>query len=348
MIRRVDSSHRRPNLPSTRPQKPTARRLVSRDELSTGGGASLRSRLLQGAAKRPPSTYTVQPGDSYHRIAQNRATELLQQRGLTKGDATWSKEWHTLAHQLVQELMAANGGKPLRPGDQLPVVGGSQPAPKPPVDTAPVTPSSPTPSTPTTPAAPVPPTPAAPTTPGEVGSAMVNQFAGDSDGRNANCGFASSLMALKLLGKDTSQLGGTDYEKAMKLRALGGGGTNDRQWGTVNQVVNGLRAAGAQASAVPNTWGADKAKAVELMKQAFLKGDPTAFVVAGNPALGWPKDVSYNGGHFVTVAGYDQASNTFTVLDPVAKKPIQVSPEQLANYLKDGNAELGEVVQVTP
>lgn len=344
MIRRVDTSHRRPQLPKPTKQTQTPRRLVSRDELSTGRGAALRARLLQGTAKTPPATYTVQPGDSYHRIAQNRATELLQQRGLTKGDASWSTEWHRLSYQLVQELMAANGGRPLRPGDQLPVVGGAQPAPKPPVDTAPVTPS--TPNTPATPATPS--TPTTPTPPGEFGSAMVNQFAGDSDGRNANCGFASSLMSLKLLGIDTSALGGSDYEKAMKLRQLGGGGTNDRDWGTVAQVVRGLNAAGAHAEGVPNTWGADKAKAVEVMKQAFLSGKPMAFVVAGNPALGWPNEVSYNGGHFVTVAGYDQASNTFTVMDPVAKKPIQVTPDQLANYLKDGNAELGEVVQVTP
>lgn len=337
------------------------RSLFRPDELSAGRGAALRAKQLNGVASvvKPAATYTVQPGDSYHRIAQNRATEILTQRGLSKSDPNWSTEWHRLSHQLVQELMISNNGRPLRPGDVLQVPGTHlQPAPAPapvdpntPAQVGPSTPATPpaTPVTPSTPATPATP-PATPTVPAEVGSAMVNQFAGDADGRNANCGFASSLMTLKLLGIDSPALKGlgSDYEKAMKLRELGGGGTNDREWGTVNQVVRGLNAAGAHAAAVPNTWGSDKAKAVEFMKQAFLKGDPTAFVAAGNPALGWPKDVSYNGGHFVTVAGYDAKSNTFTVLDPVAKKPIQVTPEQLANYLKDGNAEQGEVIQVTP
>ncbi len=337
---------RRPSTPPV-PSKPRAEVFRGKDELSIGRGAALRqAKDLKGFASAVRPTYTVQPGDSYHRIAQNRATELLTERGLSRSDPSWSKEWHTLSHQLVKELMVSNGGRPLRPGDVLEVPGSTQPAP---VTPAPVNPSQVSPASPgTLPSTPA--VPSTPTVPQEVGSAMVNQFAGDADGRNANCGFASSLMTLKLLGIDSKALQGlgSDYEKAMKLRQLGGGGTNDRDWGTVNQVVNGLRAAGANATAVPNTWGSDKAKAVEYMKQAFLSGNPVAFVAAGNPALGWPKDVSYNGGHFVTVAGYDATSNSFTVLDPVAKKPIQVTPEQLANYLKDGNAEQGEVVQVTP
>ncbi len=107
------------------------------DELSTGRGRALRSAL---AHLRPPppeavppsaSAYTVQPGDSYHRIAQNLATEQLAARGLSPSDPSYSVEWHRLAHQLVQELQASNGHRPLRPGDQL-LLPGAQPVAAPP------------------------------------------------------------------------------------------------------------------------------------------------------------------------------------------------------------------------
>ena len=186
----------------------------------------------------------------------------------------------------------------------------------------------------------------APSLPIDAGN-FVNQFVGDPNGRNGNCGFASALMALRAVGAKTS-LTGSDYEQAMLLRKLGGGGTDDSQWGSVGQVVAGLNAAGGHAAVVTNTWGSNKLAAVEVMKQAFLDGSQTeAFVAAGNPSRGWPDKVSYDGGHFVTVTGYDAKSNTFTVLDPIAKAPIQVTPEQLAAYLEDGNAEAGELVQVT-
>lgn len=183
----------------------------------------------------------------------------------------------------------------------------------------------------------------------------VDQMAGDPNSSNANCGFASAHMALSALGlplptpADGTAGTGT-YPEVMELRRLGGGGTNDGNWGTVGQVVSALNAAGANAATVPNTWGSDKAAGVDVMKQAFL--DPSnqeAFVVAGNPSLGWPESSSYNGGHFVTVVGYDPAKDKFIVMDPYVSPPgpIEVTPEQLANYMTDGNAEAGEIIQVT-
>jgi hypothetical protein len=247
---------------------------------------------------------------------------------------------------MVQELMASNGNRPLRPGDVLllpdPSKYGLVPTSNTPVQAPAPVPTGPATPGPTSPVA----GPLQP--PSSMSEVFVNQLQGDPSGGNANCGFTSSLMALRLLGIQSPMLQGSSYEQAMTLRRLGGGGTNDRDWGTVGQVVTALNAAGAHASTVPNTWGSNKAAAVEVMRQAFLSGQPTAFVVAGNPALGWPDKVSYNGGHFVTVAGYDPASNTFTVLDPISRGPIQVTPEQLANYLRDGNAETGELIQVTP
>jgi hypothetical protein len=320
---------------------PAYRRLARLDELSTGRGLRLKGLATRHFPKElppaSPASYTVQPGDSYYSVAQNQATAYLAQQGLSPSDPAYSAAWHRLSYRLVQELMASNGSRMLRPGDQLLL-----PDPAKLADPVPsVTPPSPeTPST-------VPPTnPATP--PSSMDEVFVNQLTNDPSGGNANCGFTSSLMALRLLGIQSPAVQGNSYEQAMALRRLGGGGTNDSAWGTVGQVVTALNAAGAHATTVPYSWGADKMAAVEVMRQAFLSGQPTAFVVAGNPALGWPDKVSYDGGHFVTVAGYDPASNTFTVLDPISRGPMQVTPDQLAAYLRDGNAEAGELVQVRP
>ncbi len=183
---------------------------------------------------------------------------------------------------------------------------------------------------------------------------FVNQLAGDPDHRNTNCGFVSSLMALRVLDlpdpNPLTSVGGDDnYQKAMNLRALGGAGSNDSTWGTSPNVVSALTAAGAQAEIVTNTWGADKLAAAKAMEDVFLNSmTPTAFVIAGNPAMGWPNLSPYNGGHFVTVAGFDPITGTFQVLDPVAAGPIDVDPEQIAGYLKASNAEASEVIKVTP
>jgi len=174
----------------------------------------------------------------------------------------------------------------------------------------------------------------------------VQQFGGDPNRANGNCAFASSLMALRYLGipapsadpdNPNVPTGNSEaYHQTMVLRSLGGAGTTDAVWGTPGQAVAALNAAGAEAAIVENTWGAHKDEAVELMRRSLLDTRQSeAFVVGGNPHNGWPDEVSHNGGHFVTVVAYDRASDTFTVLDPLARGPIEVSPEQLAGYLYD-------------
>jgi len=129
---RLDVRAHRTDLPDLR-----ALRRTPLDELSTGRGLALR-RLIDTTQPAPPppappspTAYTVQPGDSYYRIAQDHATRTLAARGLSPSDPSYSAEWHTLSHSLVQELKASNGNRPLRPGDQLLL---------PPVDGAPVVP----------------------------------------------------------------------------------------------------------------------------------------------------------------------------------------------------------------
>jgi hypothetical protein len=73
--------------------------------------------------------------------------------------------------------------------------------------------------------------------------------------------------------------------------------------------------------------------------------------VAGNPTLGWDDKTNYNGAHFVAVVGYNPVKDVFIVMDPYVNfeppGPIEVKPEDLANYLTDGNADASEIIQVT-
>ncbi|MHB8878973.1 MAG: peptidoglycan-binding protein [Myxococcaceae bacterium] len=189
----------------------------------------------------------------------------------------------------------------------------------------------------------------------EAGGGYVDQMAGDPNKSNANCGFASALMALNVLGLDAPDApegaaGTGDYPTVMNLRDLGGGGTDDTAFGTPTQVVSALTQAGANAAIVQNTWGSDKSAAVDVMRQAFL--DPSsqeAFVVAGNPTLGWDGNTTYDGSHFVTVVGYDPVKDVFIVMDPYSTTPgpFEVSAADMAAYMEDGGTETGELIRVT-
>ncbi|XXF77944.1 peptidoglycan-binding protein [Myxococcaceae bacterium GXIMD 01537] len=184
----------------------------------------------------------------------------------------------------------------------------------------------------------------------------VNQMEGDPNASNGNCGFASAHMALEALGlpipTPTGTAGTGVYKEVMELRKLGDGGDSDGVYGTAPQVIKALTESGATAAEVTNTWGANKAAGVEIMKQAFM--DPSsqeAFVVAGNPTLGWDDKTNYNGAHYVAVVGYNPEKNVFIVMDPYVNfdppGPIEVSPDQLAKYLESDASEAREIIQVT-
>jgi hypothetical protein len=62
-------------------------------------------------------------------------------------------------------------------------------------------------------------------------------------------------------------------------------------------------------------------------------------VLAGNPAYGWDSRYSndqvyhFDGGHWVTVSGYDEKTGYYVVNDPLSQiGPIYVSAQELANY----------------
>lgn len=195
------------------------------------------------------------------------------------------------------------------------------------------------------------------------GNYLISQLDGDPDGRNNNCGYASLLMALNYLGVPNSQISNetTDnYELTMALRLAGNDGTDDQGSSHAANVFNSattLEGVNAEVFGVPNITNE---QAVERMKLIFLSGESqTAFVVAGNPATGWGDDPAfagqydtrsenpYNGSHFVTVIGYNSGTDKFLVLDPIAKVPVEVSGQQMLDYMSDTGVQYNDVLQLT-
>jgi peptidoglycan hydrolase-like protein with peptidoglycan-binding domain len=202
----------------------------------------------------------------------------------------------------------------------------------------------------------------------QANGSFINQMAGDTDGDgNQNCGYASANMSLSYLGVPGWSLKGVSAEEGfnstMALKELGQPGSKDTDPSYAADVGKALNtdtmaSAGVHAEVWTNEWNGSREGDVDKMKLAFMNGEqPVAFVVAGNPATGWGKEAGmaeqyrgekvFDGGHFVSVVGYNQDTGKFLVMDPMAKNPIEVSAEDLAKYMTDQNVSTGEVLQVT-
>lgn len=196
------------------------------------------------------------------------------------------------------------------------------------------------------------------------GSFLISQLDGDADGANNNCGYTSLLMGLKYLGVTNNQISTTatnNYDLAMALRSAGGDGTDDENWSTPAGIYNAADSINGVNTSAFGPPDLTNEQSVERMKLALLSDKPrTAFVVAGNPATGWGGTDSpfngqyqtrttnpYNGGHFVTVVGYNPETDKFLVLDPVANAPIEVSSQQMGAYMSDDNVQYRDVLQMT-
>jgi hypothetical protein len=95
------------------------------------------------------------------------------------------------------------------------------------------------------------------------------------------------------------------------------------------------------------------------MALAFMNGENgnTAFVVGGNPELGWGDtegmdaqyaDGVFDGSHFVAVVGYNPETDSFLVMDPMATGPIEVPRQDMVEYMEDElGVTQGEVRQIT-
>lgn len=161
----------------------------------------------------------------------------------------------------------------------------------------------------------------------------IAQFAGkylpDGPSMRPNCGPASVTMALRMIGLDIPGFNGQNSEAVLDKARILATGKNDVSVGTTDSELETLISkSGAQWSESTN-FG----EVTDWVKQ----GIPV--VLSGNPAYGWNHRYSadqvypFNGGHWVTVSGYDKATGHYIVNDPLSQiGPIYVSEAELRSY----------------
>lgn len=183
----------------------------------------------------------------------------------------------------------------------------------------------------------------------------INQFDDDPDstaaGINANCGFASALMAASMLGVDPDIAGNT-YQQAMYLREQSSASMTDTDPVLPKHVIEALGEMGLDGVELTSTdvGGWQKQKYVDYMAAA-LSDDSSqeVFIIRGNPAYGgtdWSNATDgYSGGHFVTVVDYNPSTGKFLVMDPAASGPMWVSAQNVKNFLESPTG--GSVIEVT-
>lgn len=143
----------------------------------------------------------------------------------------------------------------------------------------------------------------------------------EATGSNNNCGPASVTMALAASGLVT--IDPAHPEAAIDAsRALAGGTAADTTGsGDLKDAVTGQ---GGQAYDITN---------MDEVQMAVSSGDPV--VLFGYEQ----KNTSYRGAHWVAVIGYDQATDTFLVNDPLAPDGVQrwsrADMEAYANFEVD-------------
>jgi hypothetical protein len=172
----------------------------------------------------------------------------------------------------------------------------------------------------------------------------IAQFAGkylpDGPKMLPNCGPASTTMALRMIGLDIPGFKGQNSEKVLDRARVLATGKNDPSVGTTDSELEALiTKSGAQWSE-----SSDFTQITNWVKQ----GIPV--VLSGNPAKGWDSRYSnsdvqhFDGGHWVTVSGYDAKTGFYIVNDPLSQiGPIYVSEQELRNY-NSAHGKLGIAV----
>jgi hypothetical protein len=161
----------------------------------------------------------------------------------------------------------------------------------------------------------------------------IAQFAGkylpDGPSMRPNCGPASVTMALRMIGLDIPGFRGQNSGAVLDKARVLATGKNDISVGTTDsELENLISKSGAKWSESTN-FG----EVTNWVKQ----GIPV--VLSGNPARGWNHRYSsdqvypFDGGHWVTVSGYDSGSGHYIVNDPLSQiGPIYVSEAELKKY----------------
>ena len=143
--------------------------------------------------------------------------------------------------------------------------------------------------------------------------------------RSRDCGPTSLAMALSALGLEVpGDSGGSVQERINRTREVmgaPGSGNTDLQ-----QIEAGARASGADTRYVSG---------LAQISEAVANGEPV--VLLGNTmnggSYGSRTGIDSNGGHFITVSGYDPQTDSYTINDPLSHGgPIQVSASELESY----------------
>lgn len=161
----------------------------------------------------------------------------------------------------------------------------------------------------------------------------IAQFAGkylpDGPTMRPNCGPASVTMALRMIGLDIPGFQGQNSEAVLDKARVLATGKNDVTVGTTDSELETLISKSGAKWSESTNFG----EVTNWVKQ----GIPV--VLSGNPAKGWNHRYSadqvypFDGGHWVTVSGYDSATGHYIVNDPLSQiGPIYVSEAELRSY----------------
>lgn len=185
----------------------------------------------------------------------------------------------------------------------------------------------------TTAAVPVPSSQVAPRTQHDYWTKHIAQFAGkylpDGPSMRPNCGPASVTMALRMIGLDIPGFRGQNSEAVLDKARILATGKNDVTVGTTDSELETLISRSGAKWSESTNFG----EVTDWVKQ----GIPV--VLSGNPAHGWnhryraDQVYPFDGGHWVTVSGYDPSTGHYIVNDPLSQiGPIYVSEAELKSY----------------
>jgi hypothetical protein len=148
---------------------------------------------------------------------------------------------------------------------------------------------------------------------------------------NRDCGPASVVMTLRLLGRNVPGAAGTATPQRLinRIRQLAGNAANTVAT-TNHELARALRAAGTRTREIAD--GASIRQAVLAGKPVILNGNPRHAGAYG-PSFSSKQMTPYNGAHWIVVSGIDEKSGKFIVNDPLSKVgPVKVTAAQLEAY----------------
>jgi hypothetical protein len=162
---------------------------------------------------------------------------------------------------------------------------------------------------------------------------------------NGNCGPASIVNALRVVGLDVPGFSGERTQAAIDAARVLATGINDAAAATTKvQQAHALRASGAVV---------DVSNSLTAGLEAVRRG--AALLIGGDRATpGWPRrpddpPATKVAPHSVVVARYDSVSGRYVVFEPALEAPVQVDAHLLAAFTqtKDGDHMLRPGLAVT-